>query len=89
MQPIRGGRCREREAPKAATSFRRSRPTQVAFALLSSGIFRGRQSLRGVLDVAVTAVARSAYPGLARVHLVAFTRREQDALLAAAAARFD
>ena len=58
----------------------------VGFALLSAGLFRGRRSLRAVLDIAVRAVRDAAYPGLGRVHLVAFTPAEQRTLLDAAAA---
>ena len=56
----------------------------VGFSLLSSGIFRGRQSLANVLKIAVNALKQASYPGLERVHLVAFTASEQSSLLAAA-----
>ena len=52
----------------------------VAFALVSAGMRRGRQSLDNVLKVAVQAIADMAYPGLQRVHLVAFRKPEQDIL---------
>ena len=62
--------------------------TTVAFSLLSAGIFRGARSLAAVLAIAVAAVARGAYPGLERVHLVAFTPREQKTLAHAAQRHF-
>ena len=62
--------------------------TTVAFSLLSAGIFRGARSLAAVLAIAVAAVARGAYPGLERVHLVAFTPREQKTLAQAAQRHF-
>ena len=52
----------------------------VAFALVSAGMRRGRQSLDNVLKVAVQAIGDMAYPGLQRVHLVAFRKPEQDVL---------
>ena len=52
----------------------------VAFSLLSAGIFRGRQSLDNVLRCAVEAIGDATYPGLQRVHLVAFSTKEQEAL---------
>ena len=61
----------------------------VAFSLLSAGIFRGARSLDAVLGVAVASIAEAAYPGLERVHLVAFTPQEQKALARAAARRFE
>ena len=52
----------------------------IAFSLLSAGIFRGRQSLDNVLRCAVEAISDATYPGLQRVHLVAFSSKEQEAL---------
>ena len=52
----------------------------VAFALLSAGMKRGRQSLDNVLKVAVQAIGDMAYPGLQRVHLVAHSPSEQEIL---------
>eukprot|EP00628_Pelagophyceae_sp_CCMP2097_P007538 CAMPEP_0184120794 /NCGR_PEP_ID=MMETSP0974-20121125/22644_1 /TAXON_ID=483370 /ORGANISM="non described non described, Strain CCMP2097" /LENGTH=377 /DNA_ID=CAMNT_0026423989 /DNA_START=79 /DNA_END=1209 /DNA_ORIENTATION=- len=56
----------------------------IGFSLLSSGIFRGKQSLQNVLRIAVEACRDGAYEGLDRVHLIAFTPREQAALVQAA-----
>ncbi|CAH0372307.1 unnamed protein product [Pelagomonas calceolata] len=52
----------------------------VAFTLLSAGIGRGTRSLENVLEVAVRAIGDMAYPGLQRVHLVAFSPTEQEVL---------
>ena len=52
----------------------------VAFSLLSAGNRLGRQSLDNVLTVAVKAIGDMAYPGLQRVHLVAHSSTEQEAL---------
>jgi len=52
----------------------------VAFSLLSAGNRLGRQSLDNVLKVAVKAIGDMAYPGLQRVHLVAHSSTEQEAL---------
>lgn len=56
----------------------------IAFSLLSAGICRGPRPLRQVLSIAVQAVAKHTYKGLAKVHLVAFTKAEVSHLLAAA-----
>ena len=74
-----------------AASLRRSKELgakSVAFALLSSGIFRGAMSLPAVLRVAVDAVEAAAgeCPDLEVVHLVAFTAEEAAALVDAARA---
>lgn len=61
----------------------------VGFCLLSAGVFRGTCSLDHVLSIAVAAVADSAYLGLKEVHLIAFTKAEQTALLKAAATTLD
>lgn len=53
----------------------------IGFSLLSSGIFRGDQSLEKVLEQAVLGICASAYPGLTDVHLCAFKRDELDVLL--------
>eukprot|EP00930_Biecheleria_cincta_P043680 TRINITY_DN29977_c0_g1_i1.p1 TRINITY_DN29977_c0_g1~~TRINITY_DN29977_c0_g1_i1.p1 ORF type:complete len:300 (-),score=44.31 TRINITY_DN29977_c0_g1_i1:40-804(-) len=55
--------------------------SSIGFSLLSSGIFRGSQSLEKVLEQAVLGIKDSAYPGLTDVHLVAFKREELDVLL--------
>ena len=52
----------------------------VAFTLLSAGVGRGKQPLDNVLKVAVQAVSEATYPGLQRVHLVAFRKTEQEVL---------
>lgn len=55
--------------------------SSIGFSLLSSGIFRGAQSLEKVLEQAVLGIRASAYPGLTDVHLCAFKRDELDVLL--------
>mgnify|MGYP001336835905 CR=1 FL=1 len=52
----------------------------VAFTLLSAGMGRGTQPLDNVLRVAVQAISEATYPGLQRVHLVAFSPTEQEVL---------
>jgi O-acetyl-ADP-ribose deacetylase (regulator of RNase III) len=52
----------------------------VAFSLLSSGIFRGSQSLSKVLRLGALGILEGVYPDLAEVHMVAFTANEQRAL---------
>lgn len=74
-----------------ASALKRARELEcatLAFALLSAGIYKGSRSLDHVLAIAVEAVFRHAYQGLEEVHLVAFTRAEQESLLQAAAAFF-
>ena len=61
----------------------------VAFPLISTGIFRGMRPLKTVLEIAVKAVAESSYPGLERVHLVAYRPDEQDTLVEAAQEYFE
>lgn len=56
----------------------------VGFSLLSSGIFKGRRSLKDVLAIGVAAVEQAAYPELRAVHFVAFKNEEVHALEAAA-----
>ena len=53
----------------------------IAFSLLSAGIFRGEQSLAGVLEAGVDAVRAGAYENLQEVHLCAFTAEEQQTLI--------
>jgi len=50
--------------------------TDIAFCLLSSGIFRGSRPLKAVLEIGVLAVSAAAYEGLDEVFLVGFTRQE-------------
>ena len=45
-----------------------------------AGIFRGRRVVDNVLRCAVEAIGDATYPGLQRVHLVAFSTKEQEAL---------
>lgn len=53
----------------------------VAFSLLSSGIFRGKRSLKHVLQIAVEAVSNfEGYEELREVHLVAYTKKEAKVL---------
>lgn len=52
----------------------------VGFALISAGMFRGKQSLTRVLELGVSGIRDAAYPGLKEVHLVGFTDEEQEAL---------
>jgi len=52
----------------------------VGFSLLSSGIFRGPQSLEKILEAGVLGVLQGAYPELEEVHLIAFTRAELQSL---------
>lgn len=56
----------------------------VAFALISSSIWRGAQKLEKVLSEACIACSEATYPGLRELHLVAFTPQELDALIFAA-----
>lgn len=70
-----------------ASAMKRAKELSVesmAFSLLSAGICRGSRPLRQVLSIAVQEVAKHAYTGLAKVHLVAFTQAEISHLLAAA-----
>ena len=53
----------------------------IGFALLSAGIFRGDQTLEKVLEMGVDGVLAGAYEGLEEVHLCAFKKQEQQALL--------
>jgi hypothetical protein len=48
----------------------------VAFSLLSTGVFRGPQTLANVLSIAVRLVADSVYPGCEHVLLCAYTDNE-------------
>ena len=61
-------------APRKITA-RRSR-----LLCCRAGIGRGTRSLENVLEVAVKAIGDMAYPGLQRVHLVAFSPTEQEVL---------
>jgi len=61
----------------------------VGFSLLSAGVFRGVRSLNEILTIAVRAVAGydySQHKSLREVHLVAYTKEEQDELVSAAKA---
>jgi len=60
----------------------------IAFSLLSAGEFRGCQSRKRVLEIAVEAIRSSAYPNLKQVHLVAFTEEELEVLLQVCKAAF-
>merc|ERR1719353_2592453 len=44
----------------------------IGFSLLSSSIFRGKQTLEKVLEMGVDGVLEGAYEGLEEVHLCAF-----------------
>jgi len=55
----------------------------VAFCLLSSGIFRGSRPLKTVLEIGVLAVWAAAYEGLDEAFLVGFTRQEVELIAAA------
>jgi O-acetyl-ADP-ribose deacetylase (regulator of RNase III) len=52
----------------------------VAFCLISAGIFRGSRPLRHVRMIGVLALSAGAYEGLEEVFLVGFTRAEVDTL---------
>ena len=52
----------------------------VAFCLISAGIFRGSRPLRHVLMIGVLALSAAAYDGLEEVFLVGFTQAEVDTL---------
>jgi len=54
--------------------------TNVAFSLLSAGIFRGAQTLHNVLKLGITGIHEGWYAGLTEVHLVAFNKAELAAL---------
>jgi len=56
------------------------RAPDVAFSLLSAGVFRGERSLRDVLGIAVLAVSGAAYEGLQDVFMVGFTTNEVELL---------
>ena len=61
----------------------------VGFSLLSAGVFRGVRSLNEILTIGVRAVAGydySQHKSLREVHLVAYTKEEQDVLVSAAKA---
>jgi len=49
----------------------------IGFSLISSGIFRGPQSLRKVLEAGVLGICDGIYPELEEVHMIAFTGAEQ------------
>lgn len=49
----------------------------IGFSLISSGIFRGPQSLRKVLEAGVLGICSGVYSELAEVHMIAFTGAEQ------------
>jgi O-acetyl-ADP-ribose deacetylase (regulator of RNase III) len=50
--------------------------TSVGICLLSAGIFRGDQSLRTIIQIAVNTIADNVYPGLQYACICAFTREE-------------
>lgn len=52
----------------------------LAFSLLSAGIFRGRRSLRDVLGIGLLAVSAATYDGLTAAVFVGFTAEEVDTL---------
>ena len=52
----------------------------LAFCLLSAGIFRADRSLGDIIRIGCLAVQAHAYPGLETVTLVGFTQAEADAL---------
>ena len=56
------------------------RMPDVAFCLLSAGIFRGRKSLYDVLAIGALAVSACVYDGLEEVFLVGFTPAEVETL---------
>jgi len=60
----------------AMREAREKRLPDVAFSLLSAGIFRGDRDLRDVLALGILAVKAGAYEGLNDVFLVGFTERE-------------
>jgi len=60
----------------AMREAREKRLPDVAFSLLSAGIFRGDRDLRDVLALGILAVKAGAYEGLNDVFLVGFTDRE-------------
>jgi O-acetyl-ADP-ribose deacetylase (regulator of RNase III) len=50
---------------------------QLAFSLLSAGVFRGSQSLMAVLQIAIETISQyEGYEQLKEVHLFAFNKRE-------------
>ena len=53
----------------------------VGFSLISSGVFRGDQTLERVLSAGLRGVVAGAYLGLEEVHLIAFDAEELAALL--------
>ena len=61
----------------AMREARRKRLPDVAFSLLSAGIFRGSRPLKHVLGIGALAVSACAYEGLREVFLVGFTAREK------------
>jgi O-acetyl-ADP-ribose deacetylase (regulator of RNase III) len=60
----------------------------LAFSLLSAGIFRASKPLKDVLAIGLLAVSASAYPGLRDVHFVGFTPNEVGTLSALLAELF-
>lgn len=53
----------------------------VGFSLISAGIFRGRRKLQDVLQIALDGVRENVYSGLKEVHLVAYSKPEQETLV--------
>ena len=64
----------------AMREARRKRLPDVAFSLLSAGIFRAARPLKHVLAIGALAVSACAYEGLEEAFLVGFTDREVSAL---------
>ena len=64
----------------AMVEAKRHRMPDVAFCLLSAGIFRGRKSLYDVLAIGALAVSACVYDGLEEVFLVGFTPAEVETL---------
>ena len=62
----------------AMREARRHGLRDVAFCLISAGIFRGSRPLKAVLSIGVLAVAACSYEGLEEVLVVGFTREEVD-----------
>ena len=61
---------------------RKKKLPNLAFSLLSAGIFRGGRSLRDVLGIGLLAVSAATYGGLGAVVFVGFTAEECDTLSA-------
>lgn len=53
----------------------------IAFCLLSAGIFRGGCPLKKIIEIALDTISKYTYPGLERVYLCAFTSEEKIVML--------